>query len=75
MELLGEILPFDVHSILKPIAKANVVLDAFPPDCYWGFFFMSSVQGHEKYEVCRGSRLFMVIKVTPVWEAWWKEQL
>lgn len=31
MELLGEILPFDVLRILKPIAKANFVLDAFLP--------------------------------------------
>lgn len=38
MELLGEILPFDVLRILKPIAKANFVLAAFLPDCCWDPF-------------------------------------
>lgn len=35
------------HSILKPIAKPNFFLYAFPPDCYWGF--LSLGKGHEQY--------------------------
>lgn len=34
LELPGEILSFDVLSMLKPTAKASFVLNAFPTDCY-----------------------------------------